>query len=308
MHRFFGDSITVGSGAKYASRSYVSLILNELGSPTFQNKAVGGNMAFDNTTAVHNSVIAVNDVSFYMTGTNDERSYQESLAGLAAFTNCIKSQYAWMGIVNKIMPRTANATYTGNWVDSLATGIGRRTDGTTTGQKVSFNLTGETVYIGSIQSNSFNGTANVLVDGVQKATINTYVNVPNTLNGATYGSQVIKINGLSNTSHLIEIVCTSGYVYFEWAGVAEYSSKVYAISPFRKTPSAYQSTGCSEFGLRQMRDATKSVAEELANDGINIEWIDTYYLINPPADLTTDGIHPSDYGHRALAEHIIINL
>lgn len=308
MIRFFGDSHTVGAGAKYPARSYVRLIIESLGNPAYENKAIAGNMAYDGSIIIFNTNIVSTDTSFYLIGTNDEAIYKESAIALDAFSKCIKSQYAWLGLSDKVLARSSEVTYTGNWVNSQATNIGKRTDGVTTGGKASFNLTGSVIYINTIITANVSGVMNVLVDGIVKSTINIYANCPTTIKGTTVGTQLLRIDGLSNEQHLVEIVCVSGYAYFEWAGVPAHDAKVYVISPFRKTPNGYEATGGSEYGQRQYWQATKDAVELLAGDGLNIQWIDTYSTINAPADTTTDGVHLSDYGHRVLAEKIISEL
>jgi lysophospholipase L1-like esterase len=300
MIHLFGDSITVGVGASLISKAYAALLIATLGVGA-DNTAVSGAMVPDQATHVYSSAIASNDTATIMLGTNDERIYQSNVtkqeffkSGLAALT-----VYASSNTTKAL----TSGTYTGTWTNTVAYGIGKHSN--VNGSKLNFSVNGPVIYIGYIKQINNGGQFTVKVDGVLTGTYNcTGVGIT-TAKGLAYGTQLLRIAGLANTSHTVEIevvssTATANRVYIDWWGGVSARNAVYVANiPYATT---YVSGG-SDANVDAYNADIAAIVTELSGDGLNVN------LVNVNSVLTdfdmADEYHPNNAGHQKIADKFL---
>lgn len=292
----FGDSITTGFNV---SQGYVMRLASSR-AMEIDNMAVNGSQALDVATAVYGNS---SGQAIVMVGTNDHRIYGTDATKRGYYNKALQSVIAWMALPSKISAQ--QAAITGQWDANAALyggALGRRS--WTSGSTLSAMVSGKTVYVGYTIQESISGTFNVLVDGVVKANVSTNGNGVTTYRGLAFGPQLIRISGLTDTAHTVQVNVTSngypgGLVYIDWiAGSQQASNDVYVSNVIRMGSAGYASNpGTSDTNVANYNSDISARLSEFTTDGIAVHTVDSASTINPATDLQLDGIHPTDEGH-----------
>jgi lysophospholipase L1-like esterase len=295
MLYLFGDSITYGVGASVASKAYAYLLAIAL-SGTSGNSAISGAMVPDQATYVYNANITSGDTVTIMLGTNDERIYGTNTAKQEFFKNGLAA------LAVRASSNTTNAiaggTYTGTWYNTVAYGVGKHSN--VNGSKLTFSVSGPVVYIGYIKQINNGGQFTVKVDGVLKGTYDCIGNGITTAKGLAYGPQLLRIAGLANTTHTVEIevvspTATANRVYIDWwGGVAPRNAVYVANIPYA---TAYVSGG-SDANVDAYNSEIASMANALGSDGVDVHLVDVNTSLSD-SDMA-DEYHPNDAGHQKI--------
>jgi lysophospholipase L1-like esterase len=302
----FGDSITVGHGASnYLTTAYIPLLIQDTGW-SISNHAVSGSQVPDQAAAVYADTVTNNSVATYMLGTNDQDVYGIDANKLSIFKSGHEAEIAWLAIPNtdKVLGTSSSVAYTGTWTNTNAYHIGKNT--AISGATATFSVTGENVLVEMIQGDQYvQGAYTISIDGVSQGN---FTSIPaasmTTQNGAVYGPELLVFKGLTNSAHTIVITATdTNGVYFDWAaGISStttYTPTVYVANiPYGNN---YGYWGGSSANVDSYNAAIASNVSELAGMGLNVKLVDDNSVVDPTTDLSSDGLHPNDAGHRAIA-------
>ena len=307
---FWGDSITYGYDASVPANSYPALTAAHFGY-TLVNHAVPGSMALDVAIAANVYVLAntisAADSYLIMDGINDAQHYttatQQAAYG-AAITEIV-SQFAYPSRVHcqdaamvKVGPAWTPTQLPGMpWHGCYDNNVGDTATTTVSGSTI---IVGSILhdYLGSLSSYGSHvlGSANVLVDGVLAGSFSSDGWSDDT--GATsFGPAAYRFTGFTNTTHTVQIVVTSGFIYFEYVlgSNQPVGPKVFLLTPTR----TYQSTdnGTIETILGNME---QTIVNQFVADGRPVYLSPTGPVITSSL-VASDLIHPTDAGHAALA-------
>lgn len=152
-----------------------------------------------------------------MTGYNDARFYGAS--NTVSYQAPLESAIVWLTSGNKMLfQNNSDITYTGNWNNTAVYGgqIGKYSQ--SVGDTASFSITGSTIYISSIRlATNAGGAFNVTVDGIDQGTYSCS-GLANTCSQLGYAPFLVRITGLSDTTHNVVITHTvEGTIYLDFA-------------------------------------------------------------------------------------------
>jgi lysophospholipase L1-like esterase len=310
----FGDSITVGQGASDADHSYIGL-LAAAKNWVITSAAVSGSMAADQADAIHAAAVAVDSISTYMIGTNDEKLYNTP-ALLADFQSILLAELAWLAIPDsaKILGTdTGRVTYGGTWTDIPVWGLGKYAS--VAGDSATFEFYGSNLIISCLayasdRTDTNLGTFTVTIDGVLRGTYSSaFQGVIDTIVGARdYAPFAIVVPDLAEAQHTVVLELTnSEHVYFNWAAPtrgaqADSGPYVYVSNVIRQSAAGYIAHDGSEADVTKFNTVIRAAASLLASLGLNVALVDSVNRLDPTAHLDADGIHPNDAGHAAIAE------
>lgn len=298
----YGDSITAGYDASVPANAYVNLLGSALGLTT-TNHGVSGSEAIDQEPAIYaQNVSATGSQLFtYMIGMNDGTFLGS--AGLTNYSLMHEAELAWLAIPasNKTVGQnTTNITYAGTWAATSAYWGGTMSmQSSTNGSTATYTDFGPTLYLAyGIDQNS-TGTFSVTVDGVLYGNyVATGIGQTLVSNlGASHGSALLRMTGLSNTTHTVVLTVTSATsssatVWFDWyarPGGANFfgGPQVIAGGVTRRSTT----DNVQIYTTQAIQDVSR-----LASDGLNIAYADTPDYINTATDIISDGTHPNDTG------------
>lgn len=307
----FGDSITLGTGASAPAAGYLQLWAAAQGY-SITNHAVSGAQCGDQAGAVYGISPGQSSVSSYMIGVNDQTHHGLNPVNLACFKADLMAQAAWLALDNSAIKRGASFVYGGSgWNTATAFGsMGKYTD--TQGDYYEVTLSGEVLYLATIQQTGSDGQEQISIDGEDYGTFPVAPSSPITTTiGITYMPKLYRFGGLDSGRHTIRVVKTNqtmagSRIYSGWAwGSAALSKlrapKLYLFTPTPETAAGYASAGGSLLATQAYRNAVISVQRQLAADGLNVVLVDAFSAINTAMDIGSDGIHPNDSGHLNIA-------
>ncbi len=301
--RVFGDSIADGSGADpFSTNSWRALLSSRLES-NIVSYAHGGDMWADQADEVYSVYANSGDISMIQLGVNDQRIYGTDVTKRGYYKLGMQALITWLAIGNKQTARSVTSNETGVWEDTAVYGIGRcaRTAGSTK----TFTVSGTTIYIAHIISKGTYGPAgafDVKIDGVTMGSYTTMCDPELiTYNGVPHGPRLLRYSGLPSGSHTVEIIVTaSDRVYIDWVSGNEQSVKPRVLVANTILPYDYR-WGGSEQNIQDYNAVLNDVVNQLISDGLNIELVDLYSIINPNTDITFDALHPNNIGHSKIA-------
>jgi phospholipase/lecithinase/hemolysin len=220
-----------------------------------------------------------------------------------------------LGADEKILGNSSDVTYTGSWVVTpVYKGLGKYS--ATQNDYLDVNVTGDVIYIASINQTGAQGTFSVYVDDVLKGSYSCSGGVTSgSGTGRTYSPFLIRLTGLSNTLHEIRINVTSvsGNVYFDW--IAGIDSAKYVERPifYMGNTLYFTDTGYNTYmagsDKRNTTDiwnnVSYQVASDLTSDGLNIVYINMTETYDPDIYCCADGVHPTQAGHTHISTRYI---
>jgi lysophospholipase L1-like esterase len=303
MLHMFGDSITYGVGASIAAKAYAAILSLALAlTPT--NSAISGHMVPDQAHAVYTSNIQENDKVTIMLGTNDERIYGTNASKQEFFRNGLAA------LAVRAASNTTNAvsggTYSGTWYNTVAYGIGRYS--LDQGSKLTFTVHGPVIYIGYIKQMNNEGEFTVKVDGALKGTYSCGAVGITTYKGLKYGPQLLRIAGLSDTTHTVEIEVvspssTSNRVYIDWWGGISPRNPLYIANiPYA---TSYPSGG-SATNVDLYNGEIAGIVSELSGDGLDVQLVDVNSVLK--AQDMADAYHPNNSGHQKISNQFLATM
>lgn len=308
----FGDSYTFGAYVNYPSNKYPNIIGSFLNIAPY-NFGVSSNQAADEQVKIYSQSISSsgNELNTTIIGSNDITGYGGDLDKQDNYKNIYSASLAWLGIPNKQIGQSANITYTGSWTNSTRFGGTLSKQSNTNGNKASFVINGTKAYISYCMIDGNGGTFTVTVDGVPTGvTYNCFGKngtAISTLLGHTYGSGLIRITGLTDANHTIELTVTSAtsasnVVQFDWGGTNKGINTVgKPTTIIGKIVRRFSATYIDDYNA-----LIESIYNDLAvTDGMNFHLIETDYVLDIPTDLASDNAHPNDSGMRKIAQPFI---
>lgn len=315
---FWGDSITVGTAASPVSNGWATLLGPALGVPT-TNHGVSGDEVPDMSAHVYSVTPATGSAHTIMIGTNDERVYCPNPCASPAsatlqgyFKTGLEALAAYLATPTKHTGLAGGVTYVGTWTNTTVWALGKNSN--TNGDTASFSVNGPVIYIGMIQQDSAPGTFTVSVDGtlqVNPVTSTTTFNTGTTglgptVNGVSFGAQLIRIPGLSAVSHPVIITVTSATagaskVYLDWyasSGDQVTNGGASVLVSNILYAQAYTAGGSSA-NVDAFNAQVAAAVSELAGDGLRVSSVDNNTALNYSVDM--DGAyHPINSGHAKI--------
>lgn len=306
----WGDSITYGTDASPLGDGYVPLLATALAT-SIANHGVSGDEVPDMTAHVYTVTPAVGDTHTVMIGTNDERIYCPSPCSSSAsatiqgyYKSGLEALIAYLATPVKHTGRDGSVAYAGpGWTNTAVYGIGENSNHN--GDTATFSVAGSVIYLGMIQQDNAPGAFSVTVDGTVAGNFSTLTSgLGPTVNGVTYGAQLIRIGGLANVAHTVVIAVTSlsgaaNRVYLDWyAGNYQPTglSKVFVSNIIYAESYAAGGSGAN---VDVFNAKVAAAIAELAGDGLSVLSVDSNGVLNYSADM--DGAyHPINSGHAKI--------
>lgn len=311
-NQVFGDSISnPGVAASPASSAYVPLLASAL-QTAFTNNAASGAQAADMAIKAQGSALGASEIAVVQIGTNDQWRYNSNTTKQAyyhAFLSHIISQLAAPGRVRGI---DSGMQFSGTWTKSVPTwSVGHWSN--TLGSSATCQVSGTAVYVSTIlqadvSSGPVGGKADVYIDGVKVGTIGSQGTGMTTQNGSSYAPAMYRFGGLSAGTHTVEVRMitnisgSTGVFYLENITGSDQLVKphVYVGNIPRFSATGYSQKGGSETTTAQFNAIVGDVVQSLSDDGLNVHLVDVESVVNPAADLDTDGVHPINSGHSKM--------
>jgi|GEM_PF-1215139 len=299
----FGDSNAVGHGVA-AAQSWPSILSESTGAAKTVH-AVNGHMAADQSWLLYG--ISPDEEKNYIVsvGTNDAQHYGTGPAKLDAYANFLRAIAVWCAAPLRYTARSGSMTFSGAWSNTAVNSIGKKT--TDNGATATKTVNGTAVYIGYLLQNlaSSESVFEVSVDGVLKETVTLNgVTVGSTLVGRSYAPAAIRIGGLSDGPHEVEVKSVSGNALFlEWIAGSDQISRprVTVADVPRRTSAGYASGTNDDANVAAYSASAFAVANELSADGLEVATVDFSAAVNPSVHLQADGTHLNAAGHAAVA-------
>jgi lysophospholipase L1-like esterase len=296
----FGDSHTEGYAASQTAFNYVSLLGAALG-VTPVNYGLGGAQAADATRIAYtnyNPQTAGSPLATVMIGTNDSYQYNVLTGKSAAFQAMHLALVAYLACPVKTKGQEAGITYAGVWAASAKNGgfIGKETSANLA--TATFTGYGPVVYVAAGMVNGDAGTFDILVDGVVWGSFTTAPPSGATITtilGQTYGSQLCRIYGLTETQHTIQVKKTnaSGTVTVDWVASAAGQNRAEGVNVI---VGGFPRGNIQDTNAPIYLNLIKNNVQQLAGDGLPVTYTDVAGFIVPATDLIGDGVHTNDTG------------
>lgn len=311
----FGDSLTLGTGATTpATGGYAPLVAAAKGW-TLANHGVNGGMCITQQIQIYALSVLPGTISSYLIGPNDERVYGTDPTRFPIYQGALTAQLAWLAIPEAKKVRgqaTAAIAYAGTWADDVATyggTLGRSS--TTNGSTATLTLTGRHLFIATRIQDGNAGTFTLTVDGALYGSYSCAA--PGLIAGnLNYAPSGIVIPNLSDGVHTVLLTVTSAtaagnVVWLDWAagsgGVRQVAGPYcYSIGVPRMSAAGYTAFGGSEATVAEYNRFLRGLCGFLGYCGLNVIFVDASPYVEPTADISGDGIHPNDQGHRHLRD------
>src|SRR5579871_6786469 len=279
----WGDSVTNCSGGGCDNTSGYAYLIDYDNGGAFNNHGRGGEMVCDNLDATNSdgpfnqsaatqSKPILNTVNF---GINDA---DQKGAGTyeAVYKGCLQADVIWLATPSNFETAAQACSSTGTWAnDSLAGGtVGRHS--TTNASTLACNITvsGGVVYI---------------------------------IYGATGALLAVRISGISNGAHTININVTSatgaGNLVDIWMVSTVPSVAYTSTSSVLVTGVIKQQNDTKSAATAAYDSDSSTVANQLQSDGLPVYWINVRNYVNSTSDMFNT-LHPTSTGQEHLREAI----
>lgn len=215
-------------------------------------------------------------------------------------------------VVNLLIERKATALnigYEGIWDDTnvktpYAANLNLGKKSNVKGAMATAHTSGTAVYIGYIIERNGNATADVLIDGIKVGSLSSS---GDTSNDTIWGPGTARFGGLSPGQHTIEVIMTSSNgdsFLISYIAGSDHSAapKILLSNIIPMSEPAYIMSYSSKQTVTRYNKIIADLISELTADGFDIRPVDNHSSIDPTTDLTADGIHPNDAGHRKIYE------
>jgi hypothetical protein len=324
-YRAWGDSMTAGFGVA-AGAAYPNLVATNNASTGFGNGAVSGDMCPDSAQHIIGTyVVAPGQVNSYMIGFNDNYFFGSVDYRLDYFRHCHEANILWMATLpaQKVLAAGAGVTYSGTWTNTgqYASNLFATT---VVGATATIALPPSTaIDVVTVHQNGNTSDYSISIDGVPQINTRTNTNLFSTSidfttnNGAGFAPYDHHFSGLPNTPHTIVItsqhIVSSNPNYFLWAQATSpgqngtNSPSVYVGTVPRSTAAAYSASpgsigpsNVSDFNMAEYLNI-----QEIGSAGVNVSLVDVSNTAcfdpNVPANVQSDGIHPTALGDTLIA-------
>ena len=297
----YGDSITAGYAASVVANNYVSLLGSAL-SVTPVNHGVSGSEIGDQESTIY--AATPNDTGSqlytYMIGTNDGTFWGANSGQVQTWHTVYQAELAWLAMPSRaktLGQNTALIAYAGSggshWATSATFGGSFSEQTQTLSDTATFSVWGRCAYVAyGIDSATTGGTFTITVDGTSYGTFFSQGagqtgTIPARL-GATHGSAMARICGLSLTAHNVVVTITSAtsasnVVWLDWVGQPTGSQfvtgpTVLAASPIRSTNAP------GDLNIQPYSAFIQQDVSALTADGLNVGYVETAGYIVSPTD------------------------
>jgi hypothetical protein len=339
---FFGDSITCGASASSFKTTWWSIVASNWGvSPIVTAYSSGGvsdyglesypGMSMTNTiippfVVFHSPTnVTTNLISFGLCGYNDYRDFGTNANFLDRYPHVLGGTLSWLAIPDneKIIGQSAAITKHGNWTNDVIYGGSIGLTSATYQDSLSFQVDGASVYVCLVGAATNAGTVSVTIDGVNKGSFilsggygNRNFRAGGTNGGALFTVDrepyLLRFAGYDGR-HLVNIQITSttsesNQVCFLWAAGSKPQLSttwplVYVGNALRMV--SYTNNAGSDLAAVMFNGAIGSLISELRSDGLNVVYVPASTYYDPTTMVSTDGVHPNDLGHAAIAQAFI---
>lgn len=295
MINFFGDSITVGTGAKIAFPNIIAALLHV----NIYNYAVGGTQIADQVSSIYKAYPAdsifltgFNDARFYGSITND---YQSILYAMVAYLGC---KNKW-----KFNP-------SGNWKSSTLYKGFSTVESYEPGDSLSFEFKGSILYLAYTKfAEKYTGSFEVLIDNISFGIY--YCNgMLNPFSKIGYEPALIRISGLSNENHKVTINhIDKGLVSLQWYSTPTNNvvNKVILGETLHMDNTGYAIgfpfwNHSSNAVVKIYNAIINEIANRFHDDGLNVKVAKMNY---DPITKNSDHVHPNDDGQETIAKDFL---
>ena len=316
----FGDSITYGSGATTPTLGYAYVLANYL-ARAFNNQAVPGSMSYDQAAIIYLFTVPANGTNSLMIGTNDRSAWGTTIPYLLdCFQNAHMACLVWLGVAatNKVLASSAACTYNipGNWGTAAYGSVNTRY-AATVGSTVTVPFFGPTVYLHYMRVDGKVATGEVRVDGVLLGTVNGAGPGTGTLliPPATQGPALLRLTGLSNGPHSLELKVTVGGAggYIQFIGISTPPVPGISIPSSPNAPTVPKNqiprvnvlniintmTVANNADIAVYNNLISSNVGLLQIDGLDVVLSNANAAINQTTDMF-DNLHPNNTGHAKI--------
>lgn len=305
----YGDSIANGYGV---SNSFSAIFAQRMGWD-FTNYAINGARASDIADSVYSSAISSTTKSVLAIG---ENNLNNDLTGVASATFKLEhfALAARLAIPDsaKVFANSSAIAYAvpsgPAWAaDSALSGPGGATGlmyTATLGATITFQFSGDVLYLGYTMSNAGGGKSSVKVDGVvhpRQVDSNSYGAVSS---GATpprvYSPAIWRADGFGPGLHTCIItVLDTNYFRFNYFCTPVSGPEVFVGTITRVTTASLQPK------YNDYNNAVKSNVALLQADGLSVHLVDAANVVNQYNGLI-DGLHPNQITHFKMANEDIV--
>jgi lysophospholipase L1-like esterase len=327
-----GDSFTAGSLASTQADEFIELLGSHVGQ-SIENRGQGGEGSYAVTDTFFSSLKISNRSGYWlwaMFGFNDLRrggSNPKTLNKIQAATRTlIVTQFA-----KNIASVQDSSVTKSNWSTNQTTFETSRYLYSTTplhpltadaiNATLQWTFTGTNCVIGAYITatatfDNLNGPFEVRIDGVLQGSAydlrDMSDGIASNANSNDTIPYAIRISGLTNASHVLEIKCTTStpstidYVGILFEPSDCPSGIIFGDIPFM-TAAGYATAPANATTpiMQSGTDAIKSVTAEYISDGYPIGHSPTNDFYNLTTDVAGDNVHPNDSGHQHIYESII---
>jgi hypothetical protein len=303
----YGDSITAGKGSSTKANAYAALIASAKGW-ILQDYAIGGDGLFDQLAErLWGSTVNASSLSLMMIGANDDGYvYHQS----AVWDPALQAAYLWLLTSQKEMGNTL--AHSGSWSKDpvLSSGI------YTVEDKASATGTtfGNVVYVVARSTPENSPTFTIKVDDTLYGPFTPPVPWM-TMRKHNLAPYSVRIGNLATTYHRV-IVQNEGTGELHVDFIAGNKGQLTETGPYLYASTVYKVDTAWEFTMQFLNNQIRSIANQLAADGLGIVLADVEGdCANPkmvdgrmPGGSNCsgyDGVHPNDAGHRIIANSFL---
>jgi lysophospholipase L1-like esterase len=299
----YGDSITAGKGSSTKASAYPAIIASTKGW-ILKDYAIGGDGLFDQLSEhLWGSTIDASSLSLLMIGANDDGYvYHQS----AVWDPALQAAYLWLLTPQKEMGNIL--AQKGTWTKDavLSSGI-FTTENKATATGTTF---GNVVYVVARSTPTNSPTFTITVDNTVYGPFTTPTPWM-TMRKHNLAPYSVRIGNLATTYHRV-IVQNQGTGELHVDFIAGNKGQLTATGPYLYASTIYKVDTAWEFTMQFLNNQIRSIASQLAADGLGIVLADVEGDCANPRMVDgkmpggsncsqSDGVHPNDAGHRIIA-------
>lgn len=336
---YIGDSITTGQEATVQANEYTRLIDAHIaGGGTITERAAGGSgvlraalVANQNYTERTTGLISL------MAGFNDiHRAYDSTTSAITISTYAPKTTKKIQGATRIVLMNAlaktfhGNSTFTeasGTWTGAALTGAKNTTKFVSGGAagELTKTISGDVIgfaFIGSDGTTTY-GDVTITIDSVEVASFslnNTYDGISD----GTYNNQVgpygVIVGGLGSGSHSVSLTFDNGVCPFDYAvelgASTDYLNPCIVFNGIKSTSTGYNNNMSftdvthGDNVMNYLSTLVEGVVNEFRAYSYPVIYVDVARTVNSTQNMSdsSDGSHPNDLGHAAIAAQAISQL
>lgn len=305
-----GDSFGTAIGAIDPENIFIKRVAKDKGL-VLTNAHVAGRKTIDVWNDIKANVPIPSPYKYHMlnVGFNDVRQYGATNYFEKEIAHRLKAIIAFLRSKTLYDDNNTHITYHGTWeTNKVSESYGGSNHSTATPNSYAeFVFTGDKIAVGTFVLNAVGSDMTIAVDGVVKK-IFTNGNQA----GNPYGVTAIELTGLGSGNHTLRITKTdtgTDPLLIDWIGIPSDNPPVVIVNGLTIMKAAsyslyppYNNGSDASIAL-----ANKTIKEYLVEFDKKVIFVDQsdYDLNNYNLTLSSDNVHPNDFGHEWLARNIL---